>query len=109
MNINIIAAAPAKVDLSAGWTKVIAALESGWSGLLTALTFVGILLIVWALVKWAWDRRRGGGMQGSGPMWGALIPGFILVAPKILIPFLLNLFDIVANLVLRLIASATGA
>lgn len=97
------------VNLRAGWSGLWGAATSGWGGLARLLMWVGVALVVIALVKWAWDRRRSGGMQGSGPMWGALIPGAILVAPAVLIPMILFCFDFIANIVVSILRGATGA
>lgn len=96
------------VDTAGGWNRLSGAITSGWSGLFTAAAIIGVALIVFALVKWAWERRRGGGMGNSGPMWGALLPGFILIAPLLLIPLVLNLFDFIANIAVQVFRAATG-
>lgn len=107
--VNIMAATPAKgaskVDLSGAWTGFWNTVTSSWTGLANMLTIIGLILVVFALVKWAWDRRRGGGMQGSGALWGSLIPGAILLAPKVIIPLLLWFIDAIANLVVDIIES----
>lgn len=99
-----------EVNLKGGWDRVWQAVQDGFPGLPQLMTIIGVILVVAALLKWAWDRRRGGGMgQGSAPLWGALIPGAILCAPGILFPLLLGLLDWVANICIQLAKTATGS
>lgn len=98
------------VNLKGGWTSFWTAITAGFPTITTMMTIVGVILVVFALVKWAWDRRRGGGMaQGAQPLWGALIPGAILAAPDMLFPILLGILDLVINVVISLINAATPA
>lgn len=99
-----------EVNLKGGWNGVWSAVNAGFPGLTKLMTIIGVILVVFALLKWAWDRRRGGGMgQGSQPLWGALIPGAILCAPGVLFPMLLGLLDWVANICIQLAKAATGS
>lgn len=93
------------IDLSSAWGGFWKTVTASWSGLAGALTLIGVILVVFALVKWAWDRRRGGGMQGSAPLMGALVPGALLLAPQVIIPLLLWLIDALANIVVSIIQS----
>ncbi|GAA4033882.1 hypothetical protein GCM10023063_17180 [Arthrobacter methylotrophus] len=98
-----------KVDLQGGWDAFWGAITTGFPGITTLMTVVGVCLVVFALIKWAWDRRRGGGMgQGSQPLWGALVPGAILAAPAVLFPLLLSILDFVANIAIKLAQTATS-
>lgn len=98
------------IDLSRSWKTFWDAITAGYSGIITMMSIIGVGLVVFALVKWAWDRRRGGSMgQGAQPLWGALIPGAVLAAPAVIFPILLQLLDWVANIVLNLVTTATGA
>lgn len=88
------------IDLSASWDTFWTAVSGPAGPILSLLSVVGVLLVVMALVKWAWDRRRGGGGgmgQQSSAVWGALLVGSILSAPNILIPMLLLVMDVIAN------------
>lgn len=99
-----------EVNLKGGWGTFWGAITAGFPGITTLMTVIGVALVVFALIKWAWDRRRGGGMgQGSQPLWGALVPGAILAAPAVLFPLLLGLLDWVANIVIQLTKTATGS
>lgn len=99
-----------EVNLHSGWATFWGAITAGFPGITTLMTVIGVALVVFALLKWAWDRRRGGGMgQGSQPLWGALIPGSILAAPSVLFPLLLGLLDWVANIAIQLAKTATGS
>ncbi|HEX9229305.1 MAG TPA: hypothetical protein VF885_22125 [Arthrobacter sp.] len=97
------------VNLAGSWTKFWNAITAGYPGITTMMSIIGVALVVFALVKWAWDRRRGGSMgQGAQPLWGALIPGAVLAAPTVILPILLQLLDWLANIVLSMVQTATG-
>lgn len=110
--IPITTAAPmaSTVNLKGGWETFWDAITAGFPTITNMMTIIGVILVVFALLKWAWDRRRGGGMgQGAQPLWGALIPGAILAAPDMLFPILLGILDLVINVVISLINAATPA
>lgn len=99
-----------EVNLRGSWLKFWQAVTGGYDGLINMMAIIGVALVVFALIKWAWDRRRGGSMgQGAQPLWGALIPGAILAAPNVILPILLQILDWLANIVLSLVQKATGA
>ncbi|MEH0110609.1 hypothetical protein V6N00_12935 [Tersicoccus sp. MR15.9] len=86
------------VNLRAGWGSFWNAITSGAPQITTLLTIVGVGLLAFALVKWAWDRRRQGMGGNHQNLLGALIPGALLCAPAIIIPILLSALDWVANI-----------
>lgn len=110
MNVMLMAVPMAtKVNLKGGWDSVWGAVKAGFPGIGTLLTVVGVILVLGALLKFVWERRRGGGMaQGAQPLWGALIPGAVLCAPALLIPMFLGILDWIINIAIKL-ANAAGA
>lgn len=108
--LNIHTAVPAAdVNFAGGWNTAYSAITSGFPQLMNILTVVGVILVIGTLLKWAWDRRRGGSMaQGAQPVWGVLIIGSILMAPTIVMPLLLLIVDGIANAGLALFKSMTG-
>ena len=62
----------------------------------TMLTVVGIGLIVFTVVKFLWDKRRGGSAKSS-PVWWTLIFGGVLIAPGFLIPIVLSVLQVAIN------------
>ncbi|MCU6479093.1 hypothetical protein [Arthrobacter sp. A2-55] len=95
------------VNLKGGWSSFWSAITSGFPGITTMMTVIGVILVVGAILKWAWDRRRGGNMsQGHQNLWGALIPGAILAAPALLFPIMLGILDWVANIGISLVNTA---
>lgn len=108
--LNIHTAVPAAdVNFAGGWNTLWGAITSGFPQLVQIITVVGVILVLGTLLKWAWDRRRGGGMaQGAQPVWGTLIIGSILMAPTIVMPLLLLIVDGIANAGLALFKAATG-
>lgn len=92
-----------KVNLKGQWSTFTGALGDSLNNLLSLLAVVGMLIVAWAFLKWAWDRRRGGGMgQGAQGISGALIVGLVLSAPGFVIPQALGVFDIVINALVKL-------
>ena len=89
------------IDLAGSWSTLWSAVESALGTKLTTLmAVVGTIIVVMALVKWAWDRRRGqGGGGGSQAIWGALLVGAILSAPGVILPIMLQVVDAIANAV----------
>lgn len=92
------AVAAADINLSGGWGTLWGAVTSGFPALPGMLTFVGTAIVVFAVGKWAWERRRGGGMGNHQNVWGALFVGAVLLAPSVLLPLLLLILDGVANI-----------
>lgn len=94
-----------KVDLAGSWNNFKDALGStaGVGQLLNLLAIVGMALIAAAFLKWAWDRRKSGGMGGGGNgMMGALIVGFVLSAPGFIIPAVLGVLDLLINAIVNI-------
>lgn len=98
------------VDLAGSWETFMAAIEGSAGPILKLLGVIGVLVVVLAIVKWAWDRRRGqggfGGGQSSGAIWGALLVGALLSAPTVVIPLVLEIFDVIANAAIDVFESA---
>ena len=76
--------------------------SNGIGSLFNILAWVGLLLIVSAIVKFIWDKRRGGGGNSQAVVF-ALLVGGLLAAPNMLIPLVLRLVDFVINLVAALL------
>lgn len=111
MHTIILAAVPmGEVNLKGSWSSFWGAITGGFTGVTALLSFVGTALIVIAVAKWAWERRRGGSMaQGAQPLWGALIIGCLMIAPTVIMPLLLTILDAIANIGVSLFKAATGA
>ncbi|XKH58317.1 hypothetical protein LG293_16970 (plasmid) [Citricoccus nitrophenolicus] len=103
------AAEDQKISVAAEWDTLWASVESSAPGLTGILSFFGIAVGAWAVIKWMMDARSGGATRaGKGPLW-MLAFASLLIAPTLVIPLVLNIFDIVANLVLGLVGGAVGA
>lgn len=89
------------VDLSGGWTTLWGKINTGdFASVMTLLTIIGVALVIFSAVSWIWSKRRGGA-PWSGVLWAAIVGG-ILVSPNVLIPWLLQLVDLIVNAVVRL-------
>ena len=62
----------------------------------------GVVLVVFAIIRWLWDCRRSG-FQGNhaGLLWTFGV-GAVLAAPDVVIPLLLGLADLITNAVIGL-------
>lgn len=91
------------IDLVSAWTGLWGRLTSaaGISSLMTLMTWAGVAMVVLAIVKWAWSRRRGN--QSASPLGWTLFIGAALCAPNAVIPAVLWLGDLVANTVINLL------
>lgn len=107
MTLNSLTVMATEINLSPSWNTFWDAISAPAGKLVTLASIIGVALIAFAIVKWAWDRRRGGGGNSSALM-GALLIGVILSAPDGVIPIVLNLFDMIANAVIGLWFSAKG-
>lgn len=92
------------VNLTESWGTLWSAITAGIGpGLPRLMAIIGVALVAFAIVKWAWDRRRGGGMgKGGGGIMGALLIGAILSSPSVLLPIFLTIVDGVANAVIQI-------
>lgn len=89
------------VNLAGAWTSLWGRIAGGEAaGLITLLTWVGVGMVAWAIVKWAWSRRRGGAQAGL--LGWPLFVGSALAAPNAVIPAVLWMFDLIANAVIRI-------
>lgn len=61
-----------------------------------------MLIIVAGIVKYLWDKRRGGG-NTNALVW-TIVVGAVLAAPALIIPILLAAIDVVVNAVVKVIA-----
>lgn len=85
----------AAINLSSGWAAFWGAVSGAIPGLSGMMTTVGVILLVFALGKYLWERRRnggGGGQGGSTLMWTAIV-GALLAAPPVIIPIFLTIVD----------------
>jgi hypothetical protein len=98
--------AAASVNFQSGWSTVWNSVTAAaGSQLTTLMTALGVVLVVFAIVKWLWDRRRSG-FQGnhSGLLWTFGV-GAVLAAPDVIIPLLLGLADLITNAAVGLFAN----
>ncbi len=85
-----------EIDLQGGWESFYGSLrDSMGTGLFDLLTGLGAVIVVVAILKWVWDKRRGGA-RTQGVAWAILV-GSILAAPGLIIPMMLGIVDTVAN------------
>lgn len=91
-----------KVNLQGGWAKVWNSISSAVPGLTGLMTSIGVILVAYAIGKWIWDKRKGGGGNSSGVFW-TIVVGALFAAPAVVIPILLKFADWIANTVIGLV------
>lgn len=95
-----------KINLKGSWDSLWNALQGQAGPILDLCAVVGVVIVVAALGKWFWERRRGQGGGNSSGIWWALAIGCMLSAPSIIIPICLFMFDVVANAAVDVFNSA---
>lgn len=92
------------LNLSGAWDTFWRNISGGNFGqFLTLLAVIGMLIIVAGIVKYLWDKRRGGGGNTNALVW-TIVVGAVLAAPALIIPILLAAIDIVVNAVVKVLA-----
>lgn len=110
---GILAQESTAVNLAGGWDDFWGGLKGapGFEGIAALATALGAILVVGAVLKWLWEKRRGGGGGGKGSegiLW-ALALGAVLAAPGGLIPLLLTVLDFVANGIIGVFERTSGS
>lgn len=104
--------AAGEVNLRGNWDKIWSAV-AGDSKATLILSIIGTIIVVFSVIMWFWAKRRRnpGSMAEHGSsraLIGAMGVGILFVAPGILIPLCLGIFDIVANIIIRLVKPIIG-
>lgn len=88
----------ATINLASGWSQVWGAISPvlGSSGT-SLMTGIGVIIAVFSVVAWLWERRKGGGGQGHHKLLWSLLIGALLAGPAIVIPAALVIADFVVN------------
>lgn len=90
----------ASVDFASSWTSLWNSVSGSISGLTKILGIIGLLLVVGSVLKWLWDRRRGGvggGFQAHSHILFTLVLGAVLAAPNFMINWMLVILDTIVN------------
>ena len=93
------------VDLSGGWSRIWEVLGPEVQGLLLLLLAIGVLIAIYATVKFILDNRRRGGGDVRG-FTVLLLVAALLAAPAALIPLLLVIADILIAILLAALSLA---
>lgn len=90
------------VDLAGAWAGLWAKITAaaGIGDLVVFITWIGVGLVAFAIIKWAWTRRKGGASVGS--VGWPLIVGAVLAAPNAVLPAILWLVDLLGNAVVNI-------
>ena len=92
------ALAGGKVNFAGQWNTLWKAVESviGSQGT-TLMAVIGLAMVVAAVAKWVWDRRKGGGGGGNAGLIWVIVVGGLLAAPTVIFPLLLTIVDWLIN------------
>jgi hypothetical protein len=88
------------VDLAGSWQTLWSSINGSIGGLLKILGIVGLLLVVGSVLKWLWERRRGGvggGLQAHSNVLFTAVLGALLAAPNFMVPWILTVLDTIVN------------
>lgn len=85
----------ANVDFVSEWNTIWGAVGSALGPINGLLSLVGAILVVAAVVKWVWEKRKGS--ANHGPLLHTIIIGAVLMAPNVVIPIFLTLIDAIVN------------
>lgn len=106
---SIVAAAAGQVNLVSSWQKFWDVVSAAIAPpVQTTITVIGVGLILFSIVKYLWEKRRGQGGK-TGPVWWTLLFGGVLIAPEVLLPLLLSILQWAINLGLKIIQPIWGA
>lgn len=96
------------IDFAGGWSDFWSAIKSGAGPGFTALLVVlGVAFAVVGAVLFVVSRVRKKG-DGNGKVLGLVGIGVVLLAPDVILPIFLTIFDWVANTAITLWKNATG-
>ena len=98
--MTFVASAGNSVNLAQSWSTLWAAVNGSIGGLIKVLGIIGLLLVVGSVLKWLWERRRGGaggGFQAHSHILFTLVLGAVLAAPNFMIPWILTVLDTIVN------------
>ena len=90
----------ANVDFAGSWSTLWGSVSGSISGFTKILGIIGLLLVVGSVLKWLWDRRRGGmggGLQAHSHVLFTLVLGAVLAAPNFMIGWILTILDTIVN------------
>ena len=96
------------INLKDSWDTLWTSVTQGFGKAPQIMTVIGLIVLVFALAKYFWDRRKNGSANAH-PVWSAIIVGGILAAPQVVFPVLLFVADGLANIGLALFQNATGS
>lgn len=98
-----------KSNFSSSWNTFWSAISGQLGGVLTIMTWVGVVLVVFSVVGWIYKKRQGGSLsQGLSGVFITMVVGMVLCSPQLLIPLILRIVDFVANTAASLLQRASA-
>ena len=95
------------IDLAGSWNTAWTAISGPLGSFSSLLAVVGTLMVVFGVVGYIWERRRGGGGNHSKLIYTIVI-GAVLSAPGVVVPVLLTAIDFIVNALISLLSSTSG-
>lgn len=97
--MHTVVLAGATLDLHGKWNGLLGIIQSALgANVMTTLGWIGMILVVFGVLGWAWEKRKGGADHNK-LIWSVVVGG-ILVAPQAMSVILL-LVDGIANTAIR--------
>lgn len=100
-----------QLDMAGGWNDLWSALTGAFGeGFWDLLTIIGVALVVFSILSYLWQHRRGTNWGSGGAIiLGMLIVGAVLMAPGLLIPLFLTLLDFIINFFIGIFQDNIGS
>lgn len=97
-------------DFRGGFDNFWSTLTSSVPGLTTVMNIIGIILVVFAIISYLWQHRRGTNWSGGTQIiTGSLVVGGALMAPGLILPLILGAFDWIIEFGVNLFSPALDA
>ena len=81
-------------DFRGGFDNFWSTITDSMPGLETFMNIIGIILVLFAVISYLWQHRKGSNWGGgTNVMVGAAVFGAVMMAPGILLPLILGVVD----------------
>ena len=94
------------------WENIWGTIEANLGGYQALLETVATLILVGAIIKYFWDKRKGGGGYGgsgqnSTVIWTMAVAAMIAL-PGVILPLVLGVVDVLVNFGIDLVSGSSG-
>jgi len=94
------------IDLASSWSSLWGKISGPLGPFLSLFALVGAAMVVFGIVKWVLDMRKGGGgIASHKKLIFTILVGAILAGPDIVMPIFLTIVDGAANVFVGIVSS----